>query len=368
MADRHHDTGGAVRVRWFAGVTRNGVILVALACLASGLRRIDPFAFEWLPVVEGFVKTGVYMGVTMLAVAATINRVPPTPRWRYTALALVIPVSTISLMMILNLVELGGYAPLRAAIAESGGIGWWIFFAMLHYGVIAMLFATVFVFYRLREEREAATRDAELERNRSEQQMDEARLQTLQAQIEPHFLFNTLANVRRLYQTEPDAAAAMLQNLMRYFAAALPQMRAAVSTLGSEAALTASYLEIQRTRMGRRLRFEIDIAAPLRDIRLPPMVLLTLVENAIKHGIAPLPQGGDVRVSARTDGGCLRLDVADNGQGFTKASGGGTGLANIRARLAGAYGPAAELSLTLNQPRGVIATIALPLAAAGAPT
>ena len=235
------------------------------------------------------------------------------------------------------------------------------------YAGLGLLIAAVFVFFRQREESEAARRKAELDRERLGQQMDEARLQVLQAQIEPHFLFNTLANVRRLYQTDAAAAESMLDNLMRYLAVALPQMRAADSTLGREAALAESYLVIQRIRMGRRLAFEIDVPQSLREAAVPPMMLLTLVENAIKHGISPLPEGGSVRVSARVADRQLRLQVADSGQGFTKTSGGGTGLANTRARLAAMYGAAAHLRIELNSPRGVIATISLPYAAS-APT
>jgi len=144
-------------------------------------------------------------------------------------------------------------------------------------------------------------------------------------------------------------------------------MRSADTTIGREAALIESFLNIQRIRMGSRLTFEIDVPEALRDTRIPPLMLLTLVENAIKHGLNPLPEGGSVRVRARAEDGRLRLQVVDTGQGFTKSSGGGTGLANTRARLHALYGPEAELALTLNQPRGVTATIALPWSAATTP-
>jgi len=198
-------------------------------------------------------------------------------------------------------------------------------------------------------------------------QMDEARLAVLRAQIEPHFLFNTLAIVRRLYQTEPAKAESMLGNLMRYLSVALPQMRAADSTLGREASLTESYLAIQQIRMGTRLAFEVDIPAALRDAQVPPMMILTLAENSIKHGLNPLPEGGAVRISARAEGEHIRLEVADTGQGFTTSSGGGTGLANTRARLAAMYGQAAQLVLSMNRPRGVTAAITLPRGVTAAP-
>jgi sensor histidine kinase YesM len=234
----------------------------------------------------------------------------------------------------------------------------------LRYALMCGFFTVVFVYLRLADESAARARQAERDRARLAKRTLESRLKMLQAQIEPHFLFNTLANVRRLYQTERAAGEAMLASLMRYLEVALPQMRADASTLGREADLAASYLDIQRIRMGRRLACEIDIPSPLRDAPLPPMMLLTLVENAIKHGLAPLPEGGTVRISAAARGHELEVRVADTGQGFTQSSGGGTGLANIRARLAALYGAGGRLSLSLNTPRGVTATMTLPLPAA----
>ena len=227
-----------------------------------------------------------------------------------------------------------------------------------------MVFTVVFVYLRVADESSTRAGEAERDRQLFIQRMEEARLRMLQAQIEPHFLFNTLANVRRLYQTQPGDGATMLDNLMRYFAVALPQMRATGTTLGREAILSESYLEIQRIRMGRRLTFAIDIPENLRDVQLPPMMLLTLVENAIKHGLAPLPEGGHVDVMASVKGNELHVRVADNGRGFVQSSGGGTGLANIRARLAGVYGTTARLTLALNTPRGVTSSITVPLSAA----
>jgi LytS/YehU family sensor histidine kinase len=193
-----------------------------------------------------------------------------------------------------------------------------------------------------------------------DEQAAEARLQMLEAQIEPHFLFNTLAHVKRLYETEREAGARMLDNLMAYLAVALPQMRATESTLARELDHARAYLEIQQIRMGRRLAFGFDVAEPLRAARLPPLMLLTLVENAIKHGLTPQLGGGRIDIRASVEGGHLRVEVADTGQGFTKTGGGGTGLANIRARLATQFGSNAGLALALNSPGGVVATISLP--------
>lgn len=192
-------------------------------------------------------------------------------------------------------------------------------------------------------------------------QQTEAQLSALTAQIEPHFLFNTLANVKRLYETAPARGRHMLQALIAYLRAALPGMRRQESTLAEELELVRHYLAILQMRMGERLSFAIDAPPALLGARLPTLVLPTLVENAIKHGLSPLPEGGHITVRAQADGAGLRVEVTDNGAGFGVASGGaGVGLANTRARLAARFGDAAALELEAAQPHGVIARVRLP--------
>ena len=152
----------------------------------------------------------------------------------------------------------------------------------------------------------------------------------------------------------------MLADLLRYLEEALPALRDENSTLGREAGLVRAYLAVHQVRMGARLRTEFDIPAALFDRPVPPMVLLTLVENALKHGLQPMVDGGSVQVAARTEGGRLALTVADTGRGMGSGSGHGTGLANLRARLKAMYGAAASLSLAVNEPRGVVVTVTLP--------
>ncbi|MBE2242094.1 MAG: histidine kinase [Burkholderiaceae bacterium] len=354
----------AARPSWLAGATWNGVALVALICVVNGTRRaVRGFGEQsWLESVLSTLQLsalGLLVAVPVaLAVLLSWNLAPKRPVLRYPLLALAVAASSLLGSAALHVVE-------ALALCDSPQECWGgashIANTWSRYGSLSALFAAVFVFIRLADESAERAADAERNRARFAQREEEARLRMLQAQIEPHFLFNTLANVRRLYQTDPAAGEAMLGNLLRYLAVALPQMRAATSTLAREAALAESFLEIQRIRMGTRLAFEFDIPAALRDAALPPMMLLTLVENAIKHGLAPLPEGGSVRISAVADGPELVLRVADTGRGFAQSSGGGTGLANIRARLAGHYGSAAHLALALNTPRGVTATIAVPL-------
>lgn len=206
----------------------------------------------------------------------------------------------------------------------------------------------------------AATHESTVARESLAKQTLEARLQLMEAQIEPHFLFNSLATVQCLYETDPESGQRLLDNLKTYLDAAIPQMRGTRATLGREAALAKAYLEVLRTRMGERLSFTVDIPADLRDHLFPPMMVITLVENAIKHGIHRAPTGGFVGVRAHLDGRRLTVEVVDTGAGFRSTSGKGIGLANIRARLGALFGDQGELSLSPNAPSGVVATIVVP--------
>jgi hypothetical protein len=354
------------RPRLFEGLTWKGLALIALLALLHGLRRnvteiLDvPLSTSLANLAEATATTLLALLLVVTFAVVIYNRVPPAPRWRYPALALGTVIASFIFTLILAAIESSG----TFEFSEFGGFLWWLEAGWPRYLLLGALVTAVFVYFRSAEESDAARQQAEVDRERLNEQMDEARLQMLQAQIEPHFLFNTLANVRRLYQTDAQAAESMLDNLMRYLTVALPQMRATDSTLGREVALTEAYLGIQQIRMGARLAFAIEVPVDLREARLPPMMLVTLAENSIKHGLSPLPEGGYIRIRASVEGRELRLEVADSGQGFVKTAGGGTGLSNIRARLAGIYGPGAQLRLAMNEPRGVTATIALPYAAA----
>jgi signal transduction histidine kinase len=220
--------------------------------------------------------------------------------------------------------------------------------------------------YRLRGQSGEA--DAERLRRAAQdqaRQLDAARSALLQAQVEPHFLFNTLAHLRRLARTDARAAHAMMGELRRYLAAALPELRQAEAPLARELELVAAFLALHQRRIGPdRLTLRVEVAPGLGEVIVPSTCLLTLAENAIKHGIGPQVEGGEICVRALPDPdepGLLRLEVADTGAGMGSGSGSGTGLATLRARLAAAHGAQARLSLHLNQPRGLIARIHLPL-------
>jgi two-component sensor histidine kinase len=204
----------------------------------------------------------------------------------------------------------------------------------------------------------------EAERNLMSRQVVQAQLKMMQAQVEPHFLFNTLANVRFLQESDPAGAGTMLDHLIDYLHAALPQMRESSTTLARETELARAYLEILRIRMGARLDFAIHVPEALQVASFPPMMLLSLVENAIKHGLEPMREGGRIDIEAAKVDGRLRLAVKDTGTGLNAEAaaetGSGVGLANIRERLKTLYGEGARLVLQENQPRGMIAAIEIP--------
>jgi hypothetical protein len=212
-------------------------------------------------------------------------------------------------------------------------------------------------------------RDSDLRRRLIENDTDEAalaaraseaRLAALQAQIEPHFLFNTLANVRRLYEVDEALGRRMLGSLLDYLRAALPAMRRSEATLASELDLVRAYLTVLRHRMGDRLRFEVRYEPSIGGFAIPPLIVPTLVENAVRHGLGPLPEGGTIRVEAEPRDGAIVIAIRDDGAGFKAGSGSGVGLSNTRARLAAQYGASAWLDLHRNEPRGVVAEIHLP--------
>ena len=206
---------------------------------------------------------------------------------------------------------------------------------------------------------DAATRRADTEQ--LERTVLEARMQALQAQIEPHFLFNTLASIDQLIRTDPPTASRMQQSLIRYLRSAMPQMRdGSRPTLGQQVNLCAAFLEIMAVRMEERLQSVIDVPEGLKSAVFPSMMLQTLVENAIKHGLEPKPEGGRLEIGAEVVDGLLAVHVLDTGVGFLPKAEGGVGLANVRERLAALYKDRAELVIDVPPGGGTCATIKVP--------
>ncbi|HZW51408.1 MAG TPA: histidine kinase, partial [Rudaea sp.] len=200
----------------------------------------------------------------------------------------------------------------------------------------------------------AAQRQAlgfELERSEFERKALDARLRLLQAQVEPHFLFNTLANVRELVDSGSPQASAVLGHLIAYLRAAVPRLHETATTLGQEIELVRAYLEVMHMRMPDRLQFVLHADAAALALFCPPMTLLTLVENAVRHGIDPSEEGGRIDVDVSRRGVRCAISVADSGVGLQQAGAGlGTGLSTLRERLALFFGSEATLRLSALEP------------------
>jgi sensor histidine kinase YesM len=229
--------------------------------------------------------------------------------------------------------------------------------------IISSILATIFF---AREQQAKAEAEFQRERARveaAEKQIRVAQLQVLEAQIEPHFLYNTLANVISLIDAEPATAKHMIERLIDYLRRAAVITGGADATLGCQVELLRAYLDLIVLRMGSRLSYRIDVPPELAALPLPPMLLQPIVENAIKHGIEPKIAGGEVSVTARRQGDRLLLAVTDDGLGVraTRAAGStGLGLANLRERLATLHGTHATLAIEDRQP-GTRVTIDLPM-------
>ena len=342
---------------WYENLAILLALCTAFAVMLASFETVwfffsEPFSDAWREFAWCFLRAFVAVAALLSTLALATRWLPERRALRWPALALVI----------VGAAALGWFAEDGLTLLLSGEpISDGERPYMLHTMFVLALLAGVLGEYRWASLRAAALlHEAELNRIRLQGELAAGRLQVLQAQIEPHFLFNSLANVRRLLRTDGEAGRAMLVDLMRYLESALPRMREDTSTLAREAELIRAFLAVHQVRMGARLQVHIDVPDALGRHVVPPMMLLTLIENALKHGLGPLPEGGSISVVASEADGKLVLQVADTGRGLVAGSGGGTGLANIRARLKATYGAVASLSLRHNEPRGVVAEIALP--------
>jgi signal transduction histidine kinase len=218
---------------------------------------------------------------------------------------------------------------------------------------------------KMQAEVKAAVATETAESEQLKRQVVEARMAAMQAQVEPHFLFNTLASIDHLIETDPPRASQMQKNLIALLRASMPSMREshpAGHSLGREMAVVRPYVEILKVRMEDRLQADVSVPKGLLSAEFPPMMIQSLVENAIKHGLEPKAEGGSLSVAAEIVDGKLAVTVADTGLGFGKAdtAGTGVGLANIRDRLKLLYGDEASLVITDNEPSGTVATITVP--------
>lgn len=302
---------------------------------------------------HGFASNLIYsysIGFSILLLTHLAVRITPRSHIRTVAALAAIVIGTSVGLTVGNLLD-GGHKPWNFALGwRALGIG-------LFFGLIGMI-------YYLQRERaallEAELKTRELQHTEAERRGLEAQLKMLQAQIEPHFLFNTLANLAGLIETEPKLASRLLEALNRYLRASLQRTRAEGGTLGDELDLLAAYLDVLKIRLGQRLDYSVAVPNALRALPFPPMLLQPLVENAIRHGIEPKVAGGRIDITAAQCADGLHLLVGDTGAGFGDAPGNGIGLSNIRARLQALYGPTASLEVSEQTEGGVLATLRIP--------
>lgn len=357
--------GGAVRIRrmdatlhraplnpLLAGLRFRWTTLLLIVAIDTGIGLVlwisDPRPF-WHPLLT--------VQIYGLSIAYCVNVAAPwdhsAPVWR---LAIASAIGAMIGVVLVVLVK--GYP--AAYIRDQ--IGFLLYNALTAWGN-GLLISLMFYVKRRETRAAAALHRAEAERHLLSRQAVEAELKLMQAQVEPHFLFNTLASVQYLTETDPVRASAMLSHLIAYLRAALPQLRAGTSTLGREASLAEAYLNVMQMRIGSRLAFTIDVPADLRDQPFAPNLLISLVENAIKHGIEPCADGGTLTLAARRSDDMIVVTVTDTGCGVStraRTGGQGVGLANVRGRLAALYGARGGIALEAVTPRGTRATLSLP--------
>jgi sensor histidine kinase YesM len=333
--------------------TRRVVFALVLGLLVA--LALNPIFVTPFPILLG--RTLVISMVLLLAFTLAGNW-PQTlvPRWvmQLIAVGLAAPLATFAVYVAFVGGDISRFVQHEGLL--SGFL--WISGSSLVMGLLLTLGAL----YRERDaQMRAQALEFELERSTLERQALDAQLRALHAQIEPHFLFNTLANVQMLVESGSPRAAPVLRSLIAYLRAAMPRLRDETgSTLGAEVDLVRAYLEVMHLRMPDRLSYSIDLPADLSGLRFPAMALLTLVENAIRHGIDPSEQGGRIEIGARRDNATVRVWVLDTGVGLRDTAQPGTGLANLRQRLAAFFGSHAQVELSESAPSGVRAEIVFP--------
>jgi LytS/YehU family sensor histidine kinase len=328
---------------WFgllATLAYNTAIAGLLTLLSAGNSFIHNFIFSQC------------IGFSVALInSLTLRRVPPGKK-RWAAFCVSLPVSVVvGLTLAFWSTGVGGRGspwPLQSALIA------------LFFGVIASI---TFVLFQRIERLDLEIKQRQLDQMESEKRQLEAHLKLLQAQIEPHFLFNTLANVSSLIESDPALARRLLERLIDWLRIALARARSDSATLGDELDMLENYLQILQIRFGERLRWRIEVLADARQAAFPPMLLQPLVENAVRHGIELKVRGGNLHISAHADATRLTVSVRDDGAGFSDETKSGAGLENVRARLAALYGEKGKLMLESNTDGGLTATLTIPLCA-----
>ncbi len=336
----------------FSAVVAAGFTIVGFLMFARSDAGWDTLA-GWGAQYLAYLVVSVAIGYSIQALFSLSRQVLGVARiqrftaWQRSLYFSAVPITGVIVGMLIGLTLLGSHVHTWATSGEPNSVVGSIVFALLVWALFSVYFST-------RHRRILAERRAAL-----------AQLQLLQAQMEPHFLFNTLANVLGLMDTDAARAKLMLESFTDYLRASLGSLREVEQTLGDELDLIAAYLQVVQIRMEERLRYRIDVAAELRGYRLPALSLQPLVENAVVHGLEPKIEGGQLHVDAHMAAGALVIRVIDDGLGLAAmpvaaSRGTGTALNNIRERLQQIYGDRGRLQIEAATPNGVCATLTVP--------
>jgi signal transduction histidine kinase len=336
--------------RLFAGLTLRR-ILIAVVLAVSVALFLDTFFTPTLLEMIGRTVTVALLALLAFTVAGNWRQsIMPTWVLQLLAMGLAIPLATLAIY----LVKTGGDVDrLLSQWGFMSGMAW-----IAGSGLFVALLVALGALFRERDaQAHAMTLQWELERSTLQRQALDAQLRSLQAQIEPHFLFNTLANVQALVETGSPRATQVLTSLIAYLKTAMQHARRESCTLAEEFELAHAYLDVMQLRMPDRLRFHLDLPDDLRATAFAPLAVLTLVENAVRHGVDPSEDGGSIALSARRDGGQIRISVVNTGRGLDREAVPGTGLANVRERLKARFGSTARLELSEQPGQGVTAAL-----------
>jgi hypothetical protein len=368
---------------WLVGITwrRFAVLSVLLLLLASILQEVPPFSWRFTQTIERPVaqvnpdkpkpstKEPEAQKAPEPATSPTAPaEVPSAPSDTGPGLKSVVETTTIYKGVQITLPPQADAQAMRDAVDQARQevrLGDPLSQLALLW-IVASIILKITYTGRMQAEVKAAKATETAEAESLRRQVLEARVATMQAQVEPHFLFNTLASIDYLIETDPPRASKMQKNLIALLRASMPTMRDAneggARDLGRELAVVWPYLDILKVRMEERLDASIEVPEGLLSAEFPAMMIQTLVENAIRHGLEPKAEGGSVRIRAEIVHGKLCVTVADTGVGFGNATTAGTGmgLANIRERLQLLYGSQASVTVMTNHPCGTIVTLTVP--------
>ena len=333
-----------------------GKLLLVLSLTAAVLHLAFPAKFSVLEALVVINALGLCSVIGFVSMWFNYRRIPAASVKSFLKVVALATLGALAGASVSAFVDGRSVATMMEKIGRTlliAGVGVGAFYSIL-YGAVST--------WRNREYEMLTTHlQMQAEQERLARQLSETRLRLLQAQIEPHFLFNTLGAVQQLAQTESPRAADLTANLITFLRASLGDMRTEQVTLQAELALIEAYLKVMKTRLADRLQFNLTLPPTLADIRIPSMLVLTLVENAIKHGIEPALRGGTIDVVVTDQGTQYQIEVRDTGAGESLPTTLGVGLSNLKERVQLAYGTSGSFTLQTLEPSGMLATLRLPL-------